>query len=74
VLEQIAAVHGATPRQVALGFLTRSFPVFAIPKASTPEHAEENAGAGDLHLTKEEAALIDKAFPRGPRPRHLPML
>jgi diketogulonate reductase-like aldo/keto reductase len=74
VLQKIAAVHGATPRQVALAFLTRDPQVFAIPKASTPGHAAENAGAGDLVLSRDEIAALDKAVPRGPRPRSLPML
>jgi diketogulonate reductase-like aldo/keto reductase len=74
VLAQIAAAHRATPRQVALRFLVRHPSVFAIPKASTPEHAEENAGAGSLRLSPGEIELIDQAFPRGPRPRSLPVL
>jgi diketogulonate reductase-like aldo/keto reductase len=74
VLTQIAAAHRATPRQVALRFLVRHPSVFAIPKASTPEHAEENAGAGSLRLSPREIELIDQAFPRGPRPRSLPVL
>jgi diketogulonate reductase-like aldo/keto reductase len=74
VLERIADAHGASPRQVALAFLAREPFVFAIPKASTPEHAAENAAAGDLALTHDEIAAIDKAFPRGPKPRSLPML
>jgi diketogulonate reductase-like aldo/keto reductase len=74
VLQKIADVHKATPRQVALAFLTREPSVFAIPKASTPEHAAENAAAGDLVLSGEEIAALDKAFPRGPKPRSLPML
>src|SRR5437588_3227885 len=37
VLQEIAAAHGATPRQVALRFLVRRPSVFAIPKASSPE-------------------------------------
>jgi diketogulonate reductase-like aldo/keto reductase len=74
VLQQVAAAHTASPRQVALAFLTRDPLVFAIPKASTPEHAAENAAAGDLVLTKDEIAMLDKAFPRGPKPRSLPML
>src|SRR5712671_5065590 len=41
-LQEIAKVHGASPRQVALGFLTRRPGVFAIPKASTAEHAADN--------------------------------
>jgi diketogulonate reductase-like aldo/keto reductase len=73
-LQQIADAHGASPRQVALAFLTREPSVFAIPKASTPEHAAENAAAGDLVLNDEELAALDKAFPRGPKPRSLPML
>jgi len=48
--------------------------IFAIPKSATPEHTVENAGAGDLRLTDAEVDLIDEAFPRGPRPRVLPML
>jgi diketogulonate reductase-like aldo/keto reductase len=74
VLQEIAAAHGATPRLVALRFLVRWPSSFAVPKASRPEHAAENAGAGDLRLTADEIARIDEAFPRGPRPRTLPML
>ena len=73
-LQEIAAEHRATPRQVALRFLLRHPTLFAIPKASSPEHAAENAGAGDLRLSEAELARIDAAFPRGPRPRELPML
>jgi diketogulonate reductase-like aldo/keto reductase len=74
LLAEVARAHGATPRQVALRFLLRRPSVFAIPKASTLEHVEENAGAGDLRLTKSELELIDTAFPLGPAPRELPML
>jgi diketogulonate reductase-like aldo/keto reductase len=74
ILKEIAAAHHATPRQVALRFLVRRPALFAIPKASRAEHAVENAGAGDLRLTAAELARIDDAFPRGPRPRELPML
>ena len=73
VLGEIAAAHRATPRQIALGFLVRRPGVFAIPKASNRQHTAENAGAGDLHLTKAEIARIDEAFPLG-KPRALPML
>src|SRR4030081_149638 len=74
VLQKIAQAHGATPRQVALSFLTREPYLFAIPKASTPEHAADNAAAGELTLSKDETAALDKAFPRGPKQRSLPML
>jgi diketogulonate reductase-like aldo/keto reductase len=74
VLQRIAGAHGASPRQVALSFLTREGPLFAIPKASSPEHAEENAAAGELTLSKSELAELDQAFPRGSKQRGLPML
>jgi diketogulonate reductase-like aldo/keto reductase len=63
VLADIARAHGATPRQVALSFLTRRPSVFAIPKASSPAHAEENALAGDLKLSDAEIRRLDRAFP-----------
>jgi len=74
MLQTIAEAHGASPRQVALGFLTRAPSVFAIPKASSQEHAADNAAAGRLVLGSDEIAALDRAFPRGPRPRSLPML
>ena len=73
VLNEIAAAHDATPRQVALRFLVRRPSLFAIPKASSPAHAAENAGAGDLKLTAREIELIDEAFPLDRRHRRLPM-
>jgi diketogulonate reductase-like aldo/keto reductase len=72
VLQDIAAAHGATPRQVALRFLVRRQSLFAIPKASSLDHALENAAAGDLQLTESDIKRIDQAFPLGPLPRELP--
>lgn len=74
LLQQIAESHGATPRQVALAFLTRRPSVFAIPKASSAAHAEQNAKAGSLTLGKSDIAALDTAFPLGREPRHLPMI
>jgi diketogulonate reductase-like aldo/keto reductase len=74
VLAAIAAAHDATPRQVALSFLTRRPSLFTIPKASTPQHAAENAGAGDLRLSDQEIDRIGKAFPLKAVPQALPML
>lgn len=74
VLQRAADSHGATPRQVALAFLLRDDRVFAIPKSSSEAHTEENAAAASLTLETAEVAAIDRAFPRGPKPRHLPML
>jgi diketogulonate reductase-like aldo/keto reductase len=74
LLQNIADAHKVTPRQVALSFLTRAASVFAIPKAASADHAADNAAAGTLTLGKDEMAAIDAAFPRGPKPRGLPML
>lgn len=74
VLQEIATVHHATPRQVALRFLVRRASLFAVPKAASSAHAVENAAAGDLRLTATEIARIARAFPLGPRSRELPML
>jgi diketogulonate reductase-like aldo/keto reductase len=74
VLAEIAAAHGASPRQVALAFLTRRASIFAIPKAGTQAHVEDNAGALRLSLSDADLARIDAAFPRGRKPSSLPML
>lgn len=74
VLARIAVAHDATLRQVALAFLTRRLSLFTIPKANSPDHVRANAAAGDIVLSDAELALIDEAFPRGPRPRTLPMV
>jgi diketogulonate reductase-like aldo/keto reductase len=74
VLQEIARKRGATPHQVILAFLTRQPINFAIPKSSTLEHVEENAGAGDLRLDPAEIAAIDEAFPVKRRRGGLPTL
>jgi diketogulonate reductase-like aldo/keto reductase len=73
-LQTIADAHNSTARQVALAFLTRASCLFAIPKASSPEHAAENARGGDLVLSREDIAVLEETFPLGRRPRSLPML
>jgi len=74
VLAEVAAGRGATPRQVALAFLTRRESLFAIPKAVAVDHVRENAGAGDLTLSPAEIARLEEAFPLGRPPRRLPMI
>lgn len=65
VLAEIARSRNATPRQVALSFLTRQPALLTIPKAASVPHVEENAGAGDLVLSEVEIAEIGRAFPVG---------
>lgn len=74
VLRDIAAAHGATPRQVALRFLLRNEEVFVIPKASDLKHVAENAGASAVDLSDADIARIAAAFPLGNAPRELPMI
>lgn len=79
VLAGIAAAHRlkgepATPRQVALAFLTRLPGLFAIPKTGRPERARSNAAAAHLELSEEELTKLEEAFPRGPRRRGVPVI
>jgi diketogulonate reductase-like aldo/keto reductase len=71
VLDEIARAHDATPRQVALAFLTRRPSLFAIPKAAQVAHVEECAKA--VKLSDAEISRIDRAFPVG-RATELPTL
>jgi diketogulonate reductase-like aldo/keto reductase len=73
-IEDAARKHGATPHQVILAFLTRDASAFAIPKAATVAHAEENAGAGDLRLDPSDIEAIERAFPARRRRGGLPTL
>lgn len=74
VLAGIATRHGTTPRGVALAFLTRLEGTFTIPKTVRAARAVENAAAGAVVLDGNDLAEIGAAFPRGKRPRNLPML
>jgi diketogulonate reductase-like aldo/keto reductase len=74
VLADIAQAHGTSPYGVALAFLTRLDNTFTIPKTARASRAVENASAAGIRLDAAEIALIDAHFPRGPRPRALPML
>ena len=72
VLAEIGRVHGVGAAAVALAFLVRDHHVFAIPKASTIAHVEENAKAGTLQLTDEEIIAIERAYPKRRRVGPLP--
>jgi diketogulonate reductase-like aldo/keto reductase len=65
-LTQIATRLGATPRQVALAFLTRNPSTFAIPKSSHTVHVDEIAGADQVVLDAAARAAIEAAFPLAP--------
>ncbi len=73
-LVEIAQRRGVTPAQIVLAFLTREPDTFAIPKAASVAHTDENAAAGDLQLEPAEIDAIDRAFPAGRRRGGLPSL
>ena len=62
VLDAVARANNATPRQVALAFLSRR--TFVIVKSASTSHVEENATLPEL--SAEDVAAIDRAFPVGP--------
>lgn len=62
-LDRIAKKHGAKVRQVILSALTHDPLVFAIPKASSVAHVEENAGAANIALDEDDMREINEAFP-----------
>jgi diketogulonate reductase-like aldo/keto reductase len=62
IVQSVASQHDATPAQVALSWVIRKEGVMAIPKAASPRHARDNAGALNLRLTHEDLAVLDKAF------------
>jgi diketogulonate reductase-like aldo/keto reductase len=74
VLQRVATSHNATPSQVALAWVLRQDGLTAIPKAATPAHVRENRAALDVHLTHQDLALLDRAFPPPSRPQPLEML
>ena len=73
-LQQVAARHQATPAQIALAWVIRQEGVIAIPRAGSPDHVRENAGAVGISLTSRDLADLDRAFPPPTEPRSLEMI
>ena len=73
-LREVAARHQATPAQVALAWVIRQEGVLAIPRAGTPAHVRDNAGALDIKLTARDLQDIDRAFPPPAKPSPLEMI
>ena len=74
ILASLAKKHQATPRQIALAFLTRRPGHFVIPKSGSAVHVRENAGAAEVALQADDISAIERAFPVGPRRRGVAML
>ncbi len=62
-LARVAADYDASPRQVALAFLTRGDGTFAVPKSARSDHARDNARAGELVLAAEAIAELEASLP-----------
>jgi len=60
-LREVAAVHDATPAQVALAWVIRRPNVVAIPGASSVRQLEQNVAAADIDLTDEEDERLTRA-------------
>jgi len=73
-LRELAKRHDATPAQVALAWLTRQDGIVTIPKTGTRAHVEEDLGALDLNLTRDDLASLDRAFPPPKKSQPLDML
>ena len=59
-LAAIAGELGATPAQVALGWLLQHSPVLLpIPGTSSPAHLEENLRAAEMTIRPEQIAVLD---------------
>jgi len=73
-LREVAARHQATPAQIALAWVIRQEGLLAIPRAGTPAHVTENAGALTIELSARDLHDIDQAFPPPAKPRPLEMI
>jgi len=59
VLDEVAAAHDATRRQIALSWLLHRSPVvLPIPGTSSVDHLEANVAAADIDLTDDEMARL----------------
>ncbi len=62
-LASIAAEIGLKPSQLALAWVLRRPDIFAIPKAASIAHVEENRAAAEVELGADVLAELDSAFP-----------
>jgi aryl-alcohol dehydrogenase-like predicted oxidoreductase len=65
-VRELAAEKGCTPAQLALAWvMAQGEDVVPIPGTTKKERLEENLGALEVRLTKEDLRRIDEAFPQG---------
>ena len=73
-LNELAAEKGVTMAQLLLAWVISHEGVMAIPKAGSTEHVRENAAALAVELSKDELAVMEKAFPAPGRKTPLDMV
>ena len=61
-LNNIAAKHNATSTQIALSWLLHQDNIISIPKATNPNHVQENRAALDIKLTEEDLQQLERAY------------
>jgi len=63
VVRGLAEAHGATPAQVALGWvLAQGADVVPIPGTRRERYLEDNVGAAALRLSDDDLAALDRTF------------
>lgn len=73
-VQQLAEKYQVTAMTILLAFVLQTEGVFAIPKASSPDHVRENHKALSLQFTQEDWEILNKAFPKPSRKTELDML
>ncbi|MEM3227914.1 MAG: aldo/keto reductase, partial [Candidatus Micrarchaeaceae archaeon] len=68
-LNEFAEKYGKSPSQIALNYVISHKGVIAIPKASSKEHMDQNAGAVGWRLSKQDIAILSNS--KGLRSRPL---
>ena len=63
LLKDIAAKYSKTPIQVAINWLVSQEQVVTIAKTSSAEHLQENLGALDFVMAREDIQRIRKEYP-----------
>ena len=65
-VREIATEKGVTPAQLALAWvLAQGEDIVPIPGTRSPRRLEENVGALDVALSKDDLERLEAAFPRG---------
>ncbi|ERL63929.1 aldo/keto reductase [Schleiferilactobacillus shenzhenensis] len=72
-LAQVAQRHGVSPYEIILAWAIRDGHTIAIPQTSNPAHMKTNIAAGDIQLSADDLALLDKEFPAPTRKMPLAM-